>query len=65
MPSLVNSLGFGAGIDHVRQQTVDYITSSAAGFYVFGIRLTTALVLKIIYIWCVLVIGLSWVRPGR
>lgn len=58
VPALVNALSFGEGTEAARQQTVDYISSSAAGFYVFGMRLTTAMVLKFMYIWCIVVLGM-------
>lgn len=49
VPSLVNSLYFGQHIDHKRQYVVEYIVHSAAGFYVFEIRLTSGMVLKCTY----------------
>lgn len=63
VPALVNSLCFGEGTERARQHTVDYITSSGAGFYVFGMRLTTTVVAKFVYVWCVVVVGLltRWV----
>lgn len=53
VPSLVNAVSFGSGTDRARQRTVDYITSSAAGFYIFGLRLTMGMVLKLMYVWCI------------
>lgn len=38
VPALVNTISFGIGTERERQHTVDYITSSAAGFYIFGAR---------------------------
>lgn len=58
VPALINALSFGPGTDRTRQHTVDYIMSSAAGFYVFGMRLTTAMVLKFMYTWSIIAIGL-------
>lgn len=58
VPALINAISFGDGTDRVRQFTVDYITSSAAGFYVFGMRLTSAMVAKLIYGWCIVAFGL-------
>mmetsp|Transcript_30287 Transcript_30287/g.87301 ORF Transcript_30287/g.87301 Transcript_30287/m.87301 type:complete len:839 (-) Transcript_30287:307-2823(-) len=58
VPALINALSFGPGTDRTRQHTVDYIVSSAAGFYVFGMRLTTAMVLKFMYTWSIIAIGL-------
>lgn len=49
VPSLVNSLSYGEEIDPDRQYVVDYIIHSAAGFYVFEVRLTSALALKFMY----------------
>lgn len=40
------------------QDTVNYITSSAAGFYVFGMRLTTGMIVKFLYVWCIIMVGL-------
>lgn len=57
VPSLVNSIDFGSGTERERQRVVDYIASSAAGFYVFGMRLTTGMVLKFMYVCCMVVLG--------
>merc|ERR1712032_1152460 len=54
VPALVNSLSFGNDLDHDRQYVVEYIIHSAAGFYVFEVRLTSAMVLKFCYLSCVL-----------
>jgi len=52
VPSLLNSSWFGK--DHTeRQYVVEYVLYSDAGFYVFDIRLTSAMTLKFAYI-CVL-----------
>lgn len=58
IPALVNALSFGDGTERDRQHIVDYITSSAAGFYVFGMRLTSAMIAKFLYLWCIVVVGL-------
>jgi len=58
VPALVNAISFGPGSEQARQQVVDYIVSSAAGFYVFGVRLNTAIVLKFAYGWAVIAVGL-------
>jgi len=58
VPALVNAISFGDCSEHERQQTVLYITHSAAGFYVFGTRLTFAMVIKLVYFWCIVVVGL-------
>lgn len=65
LPPLVNSMTFGMGTERTRQQIVDYITSSAAGFYVFGVRLSTAMVMKLMYVWCIVVLGLLKVGARR
>lgn len=57
VPSLINAISFGEGTELERQHTVDYITNSAAGFYLFGMRLTTAVVVKFIYFWVIVVMG--------
>lgn len=57
VPALINAVSFGPGTERTRQETVDYVTSSAAGFYVFDMRLTTARVVKLMYIWCLVVMG--------
>lgn len=57
VPALINAISLGHNTDRERQQTVDYITSSAAGFYLFDMRLTTGRVFKLMYIWCLVVIG--------
>lgn len=46
VPALINAVSFGPGTELERQQTVDFVTSSAAGFYIFDMRLTTARVAK-------------------
>jgi len=58
VPALINAISFGEGMERARQDTVDYITSSAAGFYVFGMRLTTGVIVKFMYFWCIVVVGL-------
>lgn len=59
VPALINSLNFGPGTERSRQHTIDYIVSSAAGFYVCDARLTTTMVFKFMYGWSVVAIGLS------
>lgn len=58
VPSLINAISFGEGTEHARQRTVDYVTSSDAGFFIFGMRLTTAMVVKFVYIWCIVAVGM-------
>jgi len=51
VPALVNSWTFDdQQIDHGRQYVVQYITDSAAGFYVKGVRLNGFMALKLAYI---------------
>jgi len=51
VPALVNSWTFeDRQIDHGRQYVVQYITHSAAGFYVKGVRLSAYMALKLMYI---------------
>mmetsp|Transcript_31426 Transcript_31426/g.70751 ORF Transcript_31426/g.70751 Transcript_31426/m.70751 type:complete len:939 (-) Transcript_31426:98-2914(-) len=50
VPSLVNSLSFGLDVDPQRHYLVQYVTYSAAGFYVQEVRLTAAMALKLTYI---------------
>lgn len=49
VPALINAISFGAGTERRRQHTVEYISSSAAGFYVLDTRLTTSMVVKMMY----------------
>jgi len=58
VPALVNSLVFGVDMDLQRQYVVDYILRSDAGFYVFELRLTSAMVLKFAYVCGVAVFAL-------
>jgi len=57
VPALINAIPFGAGTERTRQHTVEYIASSAAGFYVLDTRLTTSMVVKMMYICCIVVLG--------
>jgi len=50
VPALLNSQACGDEIDYARQYVVDYIVNSNAGFHVFNIRITYAMVLKAFYI---------------
>lgn len=58
VPALVNAISCEETVGIERQKTVDYITSSAAGFYILDTRLTTGVVVKLTYTCCVLVVGL-------
>lgn len=57
IPAFINLICFGPGTERMRQHTVDYIASSAAGFYVFDTRLTMSMVVKMTYVWCIVVVG--------
>merc|ERR1712107_374078 len=51
VPALLNSWRFGESeVDHGRQHLVQYITHSAAGFYVKGVRLNAYMALKLTYL---------------
>jgi len=57
IPAFINAISFGDGTDRLRQHTVDYIASSAAGFYVLDTRLTMSMAVKMTYVWCMVVVG--------
>lgn len=59
VPALINSLRLEKEEWEMQQHLVDYIIHSDAGFYVYGVRLTIALVLKLCYFSCVVVFGLG------
>jgi len=59
VPSLINSCNFGEDIDEERTYVVDYVLKSAAGFYVFEIRLTSEMTMKFAYLCAVGVFALS------
>ncbi|CAK0899935.1 unnamed protein product [Prorocentrum cordatum] len=60
MPSVINSLNFGESVDTRRHYLVQFMSYSAAGFYVGEVRLTAAMVLKLTYLCCILAFaGLS------
>lgn len=48
MPSLLN-LFFSQEMDTELEYVVNYVNNSAAGFYVFEVRVTTAIALKLVY----------------
>jgi len=51
VPSLINACNFSADpLDEDRQYVVQYLLNSAAGFYVFEVRLTSEMILKCVYI---------------
>lgn len=43
-----------------RQDVVNYVASSSAGFYVLDVQLTTPLVIKTLYVWCVVGVFMRW-----
>jgi len=55
---LINSLDFGPGTDRDSQDLVVFIQNSAAGFYIFDVRLTTGMVVKFMYVWAVVAFGI-------
>jgi hypothetical protein len=57
VPSLINSYTFGRNIDKSRHYLIEYVTYSAAGFYVGEVRLTAAMALKLTYIAGLLIFG--------
>jgi hypothetical protein len=67
VPSLINSIILGStpsateecGLDEKYRHLVEYITISAAGFYVHGMRITAFMALKLIYIFGFALLTLS------
>uniref|UniRef100_A0A7S1WD34 Uncharacterized protein n=1 Tax=Alexandrium catenella TaxID=2925 RepID=A0A7S1WD34_ALECA len=59
IPSLVNSISVGKIIDHDRMYCVQHIAHSQAGFYIFELRLTSAAIVKTIYIACAMAFGFA------
>jgi hypothetical protein len=59
VPSLVNSLSFGTVLDYDRLYVVDYISHSQAGFYIFQVRVNSAVVLKVFYFSCVVALTVA------
>lgn len=50
LPQLVNATALaGEAVDHDRTYLVEYITASAAGFYVFNVRLAAGLGIRIVH----------------
>ncbi|CAK0905142.1 unnamed protein product [Prorocentrum cordatum] len=58
VPSLVNSLYSGHDVDSQRQYVVQYIMQSGAGFYVLGVRMDSAVTLKLAYVGGIISLGL-------
>lgn len=57
VPALINSLSFGPGTERERHHLVEYISHSAAGFYICDVRLTLGMVAKFLYVWSVICFG--------
>lgn len=50
VPQLVNAVAWSAkAVDHERSYLVEYITASAAGFYLFNVRLDAGIAIKIFH----------------
>lgn len=62
VPALVNALFFGEHLDLNRQYVVEYIRNSAAGFYIFEVRINQAMVLKMIHTMGVVLFALCTMR---
>lgn len=61
VPAFINAFPFGPGTDRQRQHIVEYIAYSGAGFYILDTRLTTSIVAKMTYVWCIVVVG-AWTK---
>lgn len=59
VPSLINGCNFGHNFDRHRQYVVEYIVNSAAGFYMFEVRLTSTMTLKFAYVFAIGVFTLT------
>jgi len=55
VPSLMNAVVLGNHIDKERQYLVQYILQSAAGFYMFNVRVTSQMTMKIVYVLAVVI----------
>lgn len=54
VPSLINSCTFSDDeLDEDRQYVVEYVVNSAAGFHIFEIRLTSAMTVKVAYLFAI------------
>jgi hypothetical protein len=58
VPSFINSYTFGHDVDPSRHFLIEYVTYSAAGFYVREIRLTAAMAMKFTYVAGLIIFGL-------
>ena len=58
VPSLINSVSVGPHLDNERQYLVQYILQSAAGFYMFHVRVTSQMTVKITYVLAVVICAL-------
>jgi len=57
VPPLVNSLEAAQGLDWNRMYVVEYVAHSQAGFYIYEVRVTSAMVLKTFYLSSVFAFG--------
>lgn len=57
VPAFVNSLGPDIALDQARLYLVHYVVYSNAGFYTYGVRLHSGLVLRLFYAGCAIVFG--------
>ena len=55
VPSLINAVVLRTHIDEHRQYLVQYILQSAAGFYMFNVRVTSQMTMKIVYVLAVVI----------
>jgi len=58
VPSLINAVVVGPDLDKERQYLVQYILQSAAGFYMFHVRVTSQMTVKITYVAAVVICAL-------
>jgi len=58
VPALINSLFFGNHLDFERQYVIDYVTNSAAGFYIYEVRITQTMVAEVAYVFIAIVVAL-------
>ena len=62
VPAFITSMPCGhhaRGGERQKRRLIEHINNSAAGIYIFNVRLTTAITLKLVYVWIVVSIGIS------
>ena len=59
VPSIFAFLPTGIELDINRYHLVQHIINSQPGFYCLGVRLSSAVVLKLVYLTCVLTIAIG------